>query len=379
MSKWQSKAVGATLALGLVVMAGLPVQAESVAYVDQGKDSILVKVKHGKNADKIAAKLGAENEKQLGKSDWHQFKVPAGKLSFWLDKLARDGDVEAAEVDQEVSILTTTPNDPNLSSQWYLNKIQAPQAWDFTQGSSMRKIAIIDTGVDVDHPDLIGKVLTGYDFVNGDTNADDDQGHGTAVAGVAAAYGNNGIGTSGVDWNAKILPVKVLNASGSGALSTIINGIYYAADQDAHVINLSLAGGGYSSAMQAAINYAYNSGAIIVASADGYSNPSYPAGYANVVGVTATSSTDVPSINASYIDIGAPGSNITTTRMGGGLATYSGASFSAAIVSGVMALGWSCNLSYSNATVQNRVLTQIDPITGAAFGRVNAYKTVNGF
>ncbi|TCP58230.1 thermitase [Tumebacillus sp. BK434] len=379
MKKQWYGALGATLALGLALSAAAPVQAASVTYVEQGKDSILVKVKHGKNADQIAAKAGVQKGKRLGKSDWHVFQVPAGKLSFWLDKLKQNGDVELVEADQEVSILTTTPNDPNFSSQWYLNKIQAPQAWDFTQGSSMRKIAILDTGVDVDHPDLIGKVLTGYDFVNGDTNADDDQGHGTAVAGVAAAYGNNSIGTAGVDWNAKILPVKVLNASGSGTTSNIINGIYYAADQGANVINLSLAGGSYSSAMQAAINYAYNAGAIIVAAADDYANPSYPAGYANVVGVTATSSTDVPSINASYIDIGAPGINITTTKMGGGIATYSGASYSAAIVSGVMTLGWSCNLSYSNTTVQNRVLTQVDPIAGAAFGRVNAFKTVYGF
>ncbi|ASS74287.1 hypothetical protein CIG75_04325 [Tumebacillus algifaecis] len=400
---WNKKAVGATLALGLAVSVSLPAYAGSATYVEQGRvgtpinlldetkgkiatANVLVKVKSGKKASNIALKHGVRLGEQLGTGDWYVLEVPSGRLSQTLVKLKRDKELEAVEVDQQVGItgeeqagIMLTPNDPAFSTQPYLNLIQAPAAWDVTTGSSSRTIAIIDTGVDLDHPDLIGKILPGYDFVNGDSIADDDNGHGTAVAGVAAASSNNLTDITGVDWQAKILPVKVLNASGAGTYSNVIQGIYYAANNGANVINMSF-GGGASVSLQDAINYAYSKGCIIVAADDSYGGTvMYPAAYANVVGVTGLNASGVPTSAGSHIDIAAPATMIRTTQMGGGTAIYSGVSYSAAIVSGVMSLAWSCNLSYTNSVVQNRVLTQVDPIPGKPFGRVNAYQTVFGF
>jgi thermitase len=146
-----------------------------------------------------------------------------------------------------VASIARTPDDPLFSQQWGLRQIQAPAAWDRTVGSSATVIAILDTGVDARHPDLAGAVLAGRDFVNGDLDASDDHGHGTMAAGIAAARTDNGRGVAGTCWTCRILPVKVLDADGSGYHSQIANGVVWAADQGAHVISMSLTGSPSSS------------------------------------------------------------------------------------------------------------------------------------
>ena len=123
------------------------------------------------------------------------------------------------------SIADTIPSDPNWSLQYGLVNIRAPQGWDYSTGSAAVTIAIIDSGVDLSHADLAAKIVPGYDFVNGDSIPQDDNGHGTHVAGIAAASGNNGIGVAGVSWGARIMPVKVLNAGGNGSFADVAAGI----------------------------------------------------------------------------------------------------------------------------------------------------------
>jgi len=161
------------------------------------------------------------------------------------------------------------PNDPYYSSQWGLTKIEADDAWQSTTGSSSVTIAIVDTGIDGTHEDLSGKVIAGYDYVNETSiaaNSDsDDYGHGTTVAGVASAITNNSIGIAGTDWNARLMPVKVLDSSGTGWSSDVAYGIRYAVDNGADVINMSLGSSDSSSLISSAIDYAYSAGVAMVA------------------------------------------------------------------------------------------------------------------
>ena len=387
----KSKWVGALIAIVLTATLAPAASAVPAAPVSakHAQDRLIVKVKTGKDLNAVAAKHGATAKDKLGLSGWQVIQVPAGQADSFYEKLRNDADIEAVEYDFVMTANSTIPNDPQYSNQWHLPKIQAPEAWDITKGSALRTIAIVDTGVDLNHNDIKAKIVAGYDFVNNDSVAQDDQGHGTHVAGIAAASTNNLLDVAGVDWNAKIMPVKVLNSAGSGTISAIINGIYWAADHGAHVINLSLGGGAFSQAFQDAINYAWNKKCIIVAAAggSGTSTMQYPAAYANVVAVAASTSSDTlttsTSYGASWVDVAAPGSSIVSLKMGGGTATMSGSSMSTPIVAGVMTLTWSKHLEYSNSTIVNRVFNTCDRISGTGttiqWGRVNAYRAVNGF
>ena len=209
-----------------------------------------------------------------------------------------------------------TPNDTLYDRQWALEKIEAEAAWRFSTGRDVT-IAVIDSGVDLDHPELAGRVLEGYDFVNEDTQADDDYGHGTLVAGVAAAAAHNDRGIAGLAWNAQILPVKVLDSQGQGVSSNLTCAIYWAADEGAEVINVSIISFGPSFGMQSAINYAANEG-VLVFSASGnlfeQGNPvTYPAAHDNVIAVGATDKEDAHawfSSAGSFVDVTAPGVGI---------------------------------------------------------------------
>jgi thermitase len=365
--------------------------APSVQKVEKAKayaqDRVLVKMKAGKDVNKLAEKHGAKLKEKLGDTQWSVVNVPNGKAEAMLEKLKGDADVEAVELD-EVLTMQIDPNDPGWWSQWGPYQTYADWAWDITKGTASRTIAIVDTGVDLNHADLAGKFVPGYDFVNNDAVAQDDQGHGTHCAGIAAAIGNNGRDIAGMDWNAKIMPIKVLNSAGSGYTSNIINGVRWAADRGAHVISMSLGGGGYSQAFQDVINYAYGKGAIIVAAA-GNSNTSavsYPAGYSNVVSVASTAENGTRSSFSNYgswVDVAAPGSNILSLRNGGGTTTMSGTSMATPLVAGLASLAWSKNTGYSNTTVINRIFNTTDKISGTGtywvHGQVNAYKAVNGF
>jgi len=235
----------------------------------------------------------------------------------------------------------TIPNDPNWGLQYGLANIHAPQGWDLTTGSTVVTIAIIDTGVDYGHLDLVDKLVPGYDFVNNDAAPQDDNGHGTHVAGIAAASSNNGVGVAGVSWGARIMPVKVLNASGGGTYADTASGVIWAADHGAQVINLSLGGTGPSAVLADAINYAHSQGVVVVAAAGntGSNFVLYPARYPNVIAVAKTNSTNNwdGSNYGPEIDLAAPGASIYSTVVGG-YDYKSGSSMSTGYVSGVAAI-----------------------------------------
>lgn len=219
--------------------------------------------------------------------------------------------------------LSVVPNDSYYYYQYGLRRISAPSAWDNENGTSNSiTVAVIDTGVDLNHPELSSKIVQGYDFVNGDSSAQDDHGHGTHVAGIIAASTNNSTGVAGVSWGAKIMPIKVLDSYGMGSDFDVARGIEYAADNGAKVINMSLGGSGYSSSLESATTYAYNRGVTIFAAAgnDGDSSINYPAGNSHVIGVAATDENDKRAWFSNYnstVDISAPGVDVLSTYYDG--------------------------------------------------------------
>jgi thermitase len=235
----------------------------------------------------------------------------------------------------------TIPNDPNWVNQYGLVNIRAPQGWDLSTGSPAVTIAIVDSGVDLGHPDLAGKLVAGYDFVNNDANPQDDYGHGTHVAGIAAAASNNNAGIAGVSWGARIMPVKVLNSAGGGTFADTAVGVIWAVDHGAQVINLSLGGTGGSALLEDAVNYAHGKGAVVVAAAGntGSNFVLYPARYPNVIAVAKTNSANLwdGSNYGPEVDVSAPGAQIYSTVVGG-YDYRSGSSMSTGFASGLAAV-----------------------------------------
>ncbi len=242
--------------------------------------------------------------------------IVEGKQAL-LDDLLRSPlvkDTEYIEPNYEYQMLEV-PNDPEYRKQWNFRNINVESAWDQTKGDEIT-IAIIDTGV-TQVPDLkLTKFVPGYDFVRDRNNPEDDNGHGTHVAGVIAQSTNNGYGTAGIAHLANIMPLKVLSADGEGEVADIAEAIKFAADNGADVINLSLGGGGASRLLEEAIAYAYNKGVVIVAAAgnENLNAASYPARYPKVIGVTATDLEDAKAPYANYgagVDLAAPGGTKT--------------------------------------------------------------------
>lgn len=336
----------------------------------------------------LVSAQGGREQNRLAALDVRVIRVPAHASAKLMTALRRHKDIEYAEPDHLAKAVLSA-NDPNYTGggQWSLAKIEAPAAWDTTVGASSVIVAVIDSGVSASHPDLSGKVLPGYDFFNGDADATDDNGHGTAVAGITAAATNNAIGMAGVSWNSMILPVKALGADGSGSYSAMANGITWATDKGARIINLSLGGTSSSRALQDAVNYAWRRNVILVAAAgnNGNSTLFYPAACNNVVAVSATDSADMRptwSNFGSYVDVSAPGVGILTLSGASSYANWNGTSFSSPVASGVVALMTAANPSLSNVGVVDALLKNSDDIGSAGYdvyygnGRVNARRAV---
>lgn len=329
---------------------------------------------------------GGQKLKKIAQVNVHHVKVPEAALEKIESALRNNPNVEFVEKNL-IGQAAFVPNDPGYSAQWHLPKISAPAGWDLTTGSPSVPIAIIDSGVDPYHPDLSGNLVPGYNFVAGNTDTRDIYGHGTAVAGVAAAIGNSGVGVAGVSWRNSIMPLVALDANGYGTIANVASAISYAADNGAKVINLSLAFNGTSSTLQNAVNYAWSRGAVIIAAAANYSTstPYYPAALTNVVAVSATDQNDNRasfSNFGSWIDVSAPGVSLYTTANGGGYLYGSGTSVSSPVVAGLAGLVFSINPSLSNTQVVNLITSNADDRGAAGFdvdhgwGRVNVQRTL---
>ncbi|NEW05222.1 peptidase S8 [Paenibacillus sp. SYP-B3998] len=250
-----------------------------------------------------------------------------------------------------------TPND-NLYSkyQWNLPLIETVQGWQVNRGAKDVVVAVVDTGVDLQHPDLQGQLLSGYNVISGNDSPVDDVGHGTHVAGVIAALVNNNLGVAGMTWYNKVLPVKVLDQTGAGSTYSVAQGIIWAADHGAKVMNLSLGNYADSGFLHDAIKYAFDKDVAIIAASgnDNTERPGYPAAYSEVFAVAATDADNkkAPFSNfGDYIDVAAPGVSIASTYPNNQYAALSGTSMASPHVTALAALIRSTNPSLKNTEV----------------------------
>lgn len=305
------------------------------------------------------AKAGVRNRRRMHGVRGEVVNMPARELANAERQLRLSGLFKSVERDYLASV-AAIPNDPNFPSQWGLPRTGVPAAWNHSIGGASATVAVLDTGVDLTHPDLIGSLLPGYDFINDDADPTDDHGHGTRMSGIIAATWNNSVGIAGVAPASSLIPVKVLADDGIGPYSAIAEGITWATDQGARVINLSLSGSSASQALQDAVSYALANGAVCIASAgnDGSSDAIYPAATSGAVAVGAIDEFDNHawfSNTGAWLSHSSPGVSVLTTDLGGGYAPSSGTSPAAAFSSGVFSLLFAYEPTLSPASAIARV------------------------
>ncbi len=383
----------------------------SFAQTEFVPNQVVVKIKDNIDVSKISEPLSKQkiaNIEQSETDDNLYIINITGDVNKTIAEYKKDPSIEYAEPNY-IATLALIPNDPNFTSQYHHTNLQNNLSWNFTTGSSSIKIAIIDTGVQWDHPDLSANIWNntaenctnsidddsngkiddcrGWDFVNNDSNPTDDHGHGTHVAGIAAATGNNSINVAGVCWNCTIMPVKAFNSGGSGTYTDIADALHYAADNGAKIISMSFTGPD-ASTLSDAIKYAYSKNATLIAAA-GNSNTnskssSYPAAYDEVIAVGSTDSSDTKSSFSNYgswVDVSAPGSSILSTYINNATTTLSGTSMATPIISGIVGLILSKNSTFKQDQVRTLLRSTIDPISSPTVyigtGRVNSFKAVS--
>lgn len=436
------KIIASLLAASLLAIPGVYTSAQQeeaagsvrVIVEMENAEAQLPVLPAGRKSGYHALRLGSETPRTYRASGrlvrapdlrrWQVVEVAQQDAAETLAVLQSNPAVAEAHI-ENIYQTATIPNDTNFSSQYGLHStanpladINAPEAWDTTTGSSSTVIAIIDSGVDLNHEDLRDKIWVNADEVAGNNLDDDGNGfvddvkgwdfidnipagtkihpHATHVAGIAAANTNNSIGVSGVDWNAQIMSIRSL-AGGSGGEASIIRGIQYAVANGADIINMSLVGS-QSQALGAAIENAYAAGVVIVAAAGNTGSdtgrfPLYPVcadrnGVNMVLGVAATDSEGEPARFSAYgacVDIASPGDDIYSTKTGDRYGQMSGTSMSAPFAAGVAGLYLSLHPSASPSEVIS-ALRNGEAFTGSNAsnwnskykGKLNAAAVVSG-
>ncbi len=375
---------------------------------DHVQGRILVQFTKGTPQDQIDTQLRGNRAQivdRLDVLDVLVVQVPPQAEEKVIAALSKNPHVEYAELDYIAEVFLT-PNDSYFSNQWGLENtgqsikgisgivdadIDGPTAWEATTGGV--KVAILDTGIDQDHEDVSSKIVLQKNFTNSPT-IDDLYGHGTHVGGIVAAVTNNNLGVAGGCPDCLLLNGKVLNDSGSGAYSGIANGITWATDNGAKVINMSLGGPTKSTTLEKAVNYAWSKNVVVVAAAGNSANPSktYPAAYTNAIAVAATNNKDqkasFSSYGAKWVDVAAPGENIFSTfpnhpyaiNKSLGYDFGSGTSMATPMTSATAALIWSTSYGTSASNVRSRLESTADKIPGTgtywSAGRINAAQAV---
>ena len=318
------------------------------------------------------------------------------KVEDFINYLNKIDELEYAEK-KELHESFLTPNDQYYSNafnsgQWALFQIDAPSAWDISTGSSDIVVAVTDNAINISHPDLVNKMVAGWDAVDNDNDPSpcggNDGFHGSHVSGIVGAETNNNIGVASIGYNVSIMPVKIGDCN-TGSLTSGYDGIIWAADNGADVINMSWGGGGSSNYGQNVCSYAWNLGSILIAAAgnDGTNQQFYPAAYDDVVAVASTTSGDAKSSFSQYgtwVSISAPGSSILSTNEGTSYQVTQGTSMASPMVAGLVGLMISHAPSATPQQVVNCLLSSCDNIDGAnsnyigqlGAGRINAYQAL---
>ena len=416
------------------------VPAESKARQDLGESGtgqdaayasrpeILVKFRAGVSADAIG-----ELTRRLGDRVQDEIEAVPGlnmiddpdnaEASTLVEQYRALPEVEYAEPNYEITIDQpktdeARSDDPRLGEQWWLKDIGAAQAWTSSKGTEDIVVAVLDSGVEYTHPDLVNNIWTrpenikpyqdrdlgtvddvhGYDAVSNDGDPMDDNGHGTNCAGIIGAECGNAIGVCGVNWNIKIMPLRFINAGGLGTLADAIEAINYAIDRkragvNLRVINASWGLSGESRALADVLRKAQEEDLLIVAASGSTGNnndaiPHFPASYdvENIVSVAAVDKSGAlarfSNYGASSVQLGAPGSDILTTALGNDYEQRSGTSMAAPVVTAVAALALSAHPGLSVVQLRSRLLDSVDELPGLAGkvstgGRISAPQAVD--
>ena len=421
--------VCAIACLAIALLFAAPLAASAVpaeATFEQVTARVLVRFADASARERVIARHGAIERGAVGRTGFEVLEFSARSVAAAVAAVAADPGVVAAEPDARVS-LRFTPNDQYFAAdpfsggglgQWGLRKAQVDRAWDVQRGSPSIVVATVDTGVDLQHPDLVGQLVSAPRYVSGpdascpfDTTNRDDNGHGTHVAGIIGAAGNNGLGIAGVAFGVRVMPIKALDCMGSGFLSDIARAITYAADNGARVVNVSLGASDASDVLQSAVTYALSKNVVVVAAAGNCGSESgttrcptlnaidYPAAYGGVIAVGATDSNDQPALfstAAPYVALSAPGVGILSTfptyrvqlnadgLNASSYAVLRGTSQASPFVAAVAALVLSKEPGLTPEKVAQRLRTTADDVGAAGYdtksgdGRVNAYRAITG-
>lgn len=388
---------------------------------------LIIRYKSGATPTARAAylsRLGASRLRAFPRFNMDYVKLSGISTEEALRRYSLDPSVEYIEPNYEIH-LDAVPNDPRFPELYGMRNtgqtggtpgadIKATNAWDVFTGDPNIKIGIIDTGVDYNHPDLAANVWTnpgeipgnsldddgngyvddvhGYDFSNNDGDPFDDNGHGSHCAGTIAGVGDNNVGVAGVNWHAKVIAIKFLNAGGSGSTAGAIAGVQYAIAVGCRLTSNSWGGGGFSQALLDVINQAGATGQLFVAAAGNASSntdvsPSYPASYDSpyIISVAATDHNDnlasFSNYGATTVDLAAPGVDILSCQPGGGYQLLSGTSMATPHVAGVVGLAMGRFPSATNLFIKQLVLNAADvkpQLAGKCLtgGRLNAFLTI---
>ena len=432
-ARWLAVAIGTFLSLVLLATPTLGIADEPPPPDTTGQDAVPGQLIVGFDQESTAAEqrkavnqAGAKIDERVDLIDGAVIVTKKGRSTDEVaDALSQADPVKYVEPNYIVRS-SRLPNDVSLSRLWGLHNtgqfggrpgadISAPAAWDVSTGGDVT-VAVLDTGIDYHHPDLGGNLWTnpgeipnngrdddgngfvddvhGYDFYNDDSDPTDDASHGTHVAGIIGAEGNNGIGTVGVDWTVHMMALKFLDKNGDGSTADAAKAIDYAITSGARVVNASWGGPAYSRTLYEAVKHAGDLGVLFVAAAgndgvDADRYPDYPAAFdlPNVVSVAASDSqdklADFSNYGARTVDLAAPGDEIYSTvplaLNPTGYETFSGTSMAAPYVTGASALYLSRNPGSSMQQVHDALLRSVDPLPSLAGktvtgGRLNLAK-----
>ncbi|MDQ3259995.1 MAG: S8 family serine peptidase [Pseudomonadota bacterium] len=373
----------AALLIGSLVFAPTVSHAARPADTEQwAKGRILVMPKAGLPENELAKilKVHGGKARKIGQSNLYIVDLPGNASEkAVVALLSHNTHLKFAELDQRVTPAFIS-NDPYLGSEWHLSKIGAPSAWDYSQGAGVT-IAILDSGVNGAHADLAAQMVPGWNFYDNNANTADVHGHGTAVAGSAAASTNNGAGVASVAGQSKIMPIRIADANAYAYWSTVAQGLTYAADHGARVANISYVGVAGSASVKSAAQYMKNTGGLVAVCAGNNGIDENITPTDTMIVVSATDTNDVrPSWSSygSFVAVSAPGVGIWTTSRDGAYQQKNGTSFASPITAGVIASMMAANPAMKNTQIEKLLYSTArdlgavgrDPYYG--YGRVNA-------
>lgn len=380
----------AALAVVSLVLS-LSAEANAAPKGEFARGRILVEAQAGLSDGELDTLVKAHGGKRrkLGQSRMHIVYLPPGlSEEDAVAKLSRRPEIKFAELDRQVAPALAV-NDPYIGSAWHIGTIGANTAWDSTQGSGIT-IAVLDTGVNGAHPDLKDRLVPGYNAYDNTGDSSDICGHGTAVAGTAAASTNNAMGVAGIAGAARIMPIRIAYKDASGGcpayFSTIASGITYAADHGARIANVSFVGIAGSSSVKSAARYMKDKGGLVFISAGNNNIDENVVPDTSFIIVSSTDSYDKKSSFSSwgsFVSLAAPGSSIWTTNNSLGYSAWNGTSFASPVAAGVAGLMMAARPDLSAAQIESLLFSTAldlgtagrDPVFG--YGRVNAAAAVN--